>query len=125
MVAGIVPNKFMCTQMLEASMRKNDTDMIIEQLENFIAINQQPHAKVLKILAGTTNMPDELFTILDKNFVRVALLKHGLRQFEKPRFDASVKERGLVTPKFGRQKLKKKAGKKEHPGKVRSDIRLI
>jgi len=95
--AGLKIINKLAASYLEAGLRKQDTEVIIHALSKFKEIGQEPHHRVLKLLANLREIPDELYVILRRDFTRFGPLIQKIRKFEQPSFrpEAAGQDKGL------------------------------
>ena len=107
--SNIKPNKLLLNTVLEAGMRKQDSDLIYEVMSQFLEIKQEPHPRQLKHLSNIKHIPDRLFVLLRKNFPNYGKIGLETREFEKPTFRPQKEDKlpFHATSKYKRHKLKK------------------
>ena len=66
--AKITPNKLMLSTVLEAGLRKEDSDIVYDVLTSYVELKQEPHIRQLKTLSMLKHIPDRLFVLIRKNF---------------------------------------------------------
>lgn len=86
LAAKIAPNKLMLSTVLEAGLRKEDSDVVYDVLTSYVELKQEPHIRQLKTLSMLKHIPDRLFVLIRKNFNVQGKIGLQTRQFEKPTF---------------------------------------
>ena len=115
---GLKPVAKLAHCYLEAGIRKEDTELIMHGLHQFLKIGLEPHHRVLKLLSNLHRLPDELYVMLRKNFPNYGKLVENVRSFEQASFrpDAVGKDKGLDL--YTRHKSNKRFNPKKNPGKT-------
>lgn len=81
-----MPNKLLLNTVLEAGMRKKDSDLIYDVMEKYVELKLEPHPRQLKLLSNIKHIPDRLFVLIRKNFPHYGKIGLETREFEKPTF---------------------------------------
>ena len=58
----------MLSTVLEAGLRKEDSDIVYDVLTSYVELKQEPHIRQLKTLSMLKHIPDRLFVLIRKNF---------------------------------------------------------
>ena len=64
----ITPNKALANSFLEASMRTNDSDNILEGLQDFVDMKHEPHFRLKGTLANMKSLPDRIYIMMREHF---------------------------------------------------------
>jgi pentatricopeptide repeat protein len=95
-------NRTLLNVVIETGLRTNDTDLIVNSLQNFNYIEKNPNNRLLRHMANMENLPDSLFVEL-KNWIDTDKIGRKFRAFTPPQ----IRERSRTTNRLSRRRGKR------------------
>lgn len=109
---GLQPNKQIANTVLEAAMRTDDSDIVYDALQDFVAMKHEPHRRLKGTLANMKSLPDRIYIIMKEHFGGEHPALQRARAFELPTFGGGKPQGAAMTLNKGWK------GKKYKPKKA-------
>jgi len=123
---GLGVNKMILSKVLETAMRTENTDLVVESLERFIDIKQEPDDYYLVKLSRLKEMPDRLYFLIKDNFKSFGLMLKPVRKFPQPTFNENtIPGSKKASIKSGKRIRMKKKGSTKMSKQMNREVNVV
>jgi hypothetical protein len=119
---GLNPSYHILNVVLEAGIRKKDSDRLVEVLEKYVELKKEPPKFLLQKISHTKDLPDRLFVLMKEHFPNQGQFLKKVRDFSLPTFREKNGSVVLPSDKNHKRIRVKKQRKATMPAKTRKEL---